>query len=88
MNIKTLLVTFIAGFSMLMFQSAYAGSMKCGQHIISDGGRTGPGTYEVLKRCGEPTFRQGNTWVYERGEKRRVAVVFKDNGEISSINTL
>jgi len=88
MNIKIPLVTFIAGFSMLMFQSAYAGSMKCGQHIISDGGRTGPGTYEVLKRCGEPSFRQGNTWVYERGEKRRVAVVFKDNGEISSINTL
>ena len=88
MNIKTLLVTLIAGFSMLMVQSVYAGSMKCGQHIISDGGRTGPGTYEVLKRCGEPTFRQGNTWVYERGEKRRVAVVFKDNGEISSINTL
>ena len=88
MNIKTLLVTFIAGFSMLTFQSVYAGSMKCGQHIISDGGRTGPGTYEVLKRCGEPSFRQGNTWVYERGEKRRVAVVFKDNGEISSINTL
>jgi len=88
MNIKTLLVTFIAGFSMLMFQSVYAGSMKCGHHTISDGGRTGPGTYEVLKRCGEPSFRQGNTWVYERGEKRRVAVVFKDNGEISSINTL
>ena len=88
MNIKTLLVTFIAGFSMLTFQSVYAGSMKCGQHIISDGGRTGPGTYEVLKRCGEPSFRQGNTWVYERGEKRRVAVIFKDNGEISSINTL
>ena len=88
MNIKTLLLTFIAGFSMLMFQSVYAGSMKCGQHIISDGGRTGPGKYEVLKRCGEPAFQQGNTWVYERGEKRRVAVVFKDNGEISSINTL
>jgi len=86
MNIKTLLVTLIAGFSMLMFQSVYAGSIKCGQHIISDGGRTGPGTYEVLKRCGEPTFRQGNTWVYVRGEKMRAIVVFKDNGEIASIN--
>jgi len=86
MNIKTLLVTLIAGFSMLMVQSVYAGSMRCGQHIISDGGRTGPGTYEVLKRCGEPTFRQGNTWVYVRGEKMRAIVVFKDNGEISSIN--
>ena len=67
MNIKTLLVTFIAGFSMLMFQPVQAGSMRCGQHTISDGGRTGPGTYEVLKRCGEPTARQGNTWVYEKG---------------------
>ncbi len=86
MNIKTLLVTLIAGFSMLMVQSVYAGSMRCGQHIISDGGRTGPGTYEVLKRCGEPTFRQGNTWVYVRGEKMRAIVVFKDNGEIASIN--
>ena len=85
MNIKTLLLTFIAGCSMIMFQSAYAGSMKCGQHIISDGGRTGPGTYEVLKRCGEPSFRQGNTWVYEKGN-RRVVVVFKDSGEVSSIN--
>jgi len=87
MNIKTLLVTFIAGFSMLMFQSVYAGSMKCGQHIISDGGRTGPGTYEVLKRCGEPTARQGNTWVYEKGN-RRIVVVFKDSGEVSSINDI
>ncbi len=85
MNIKTLLLTFIAGFSMLMFQSVYAGSMKCGQHIISDGGRTGPGTYEVLKRCGEPTARQGNTWVYER---KRTVIVFKDSGEISSIKRL
>jgi hypothetical protein len=85
MNIKTLLVTFIAGFSMLMFQSAYAGSMRCGQHIISDSGRTGPGMYEVLKRCGEPTARQGNTWVYEKGSRRSV-IVFKDSGEISSVN--
>ncbi len=85
---KTLLITLITGFSILMLQSVYAGSMRCGSHMISDGGRSGPITYEVLKRCGEPAFQQGNTWIYERGEKRRVAVVFKDNGEISSINTL
>ena len=84
MKIKTLLITLIAAFSMLMFQSVYAGSMRCGSHIISDGGRTGPGTYEVLKRCGKPTFRQGNSWVYEKGKKRYV-IVFKDSGQISSI---
>ncbi len=85
MNIKTLLLTFIAGFSMLMFQSAYAGSMRCGQHIISDSGRTGPGMYEVLKRCGEPTARQGNTWVYE---SKRTVIVFNDSGGVSSIRRL
>ena len=42
---------------------------------------------EVLKRCGEPTFRQGNSWVYEKGSKRTV-IVFKDSGEISSIKRL
>ena len=84
MKIKTLLITLIAAFSMLMFQSVYAGSMRCGSHIISEGGRAGPGTYEVLKRCGEPTFRQGNSWVYEKGKKRYV-IVFKDSGQISSI---
>jgi len=84
MKTKTLLVTLITVFSTVMFQSVYAGSMRCGSHLITDGGRTGPGTYEVLKRCGEPTFRQGNSWVYEKGKKRYV-IAFKDSGQISSI---
>ena len=84
MKTKTLLVTLITVFSTLMFQSVYAASMRCGSHLITDGGRTGPGTYEVLKRCGEPTFRQGNSWVYEKGRKRYV-IVFKGDGLISSI---
>ena len=87
MKMKTLLITLVTGFSMLVLQSVYAGSMRCGSHIISDGGRSGPGTYEVLKRCGEPTFRQGNSWVYEKGSKRYV-IVFKSNGSISSIKNI
>jgi len=79
MKMKTLLITLIAGFSMLVLQSVY--------HLISDGGRHGPGAYELLKRCGEPTFRQGNTWVYEKGNKRYL-IQFNDNGAITSINTL
>ena len=87
MNIKTLLITLITGFSMLMLQSAYAGSIRCGSHIISDGGRSGPGQYEVLKRCGEPNSRQGNTWIYRKGENQRYVIVFNDSGEIARINT-
>ena len=84
MKMKTLLITLIAGFSILVLQSVYAGSIRCGSHLISDGGRHGPGTYEVLKRCGEPTFRQGNTWVYEKGKKRYV-IIFDVRGQILSI---
>ncbi len=48
------------------------GSMKCGIHLIHAGGRHPPSKYEVLKKCGEPTFREGNTWVYQsrRGGSR------------------
>ncbi len=84
MKIRTSQIVIIAAFMICMTQPAQAASMRCGGHIISDGGRAGPGTYEVLKRCGEPTFRQGNTWIYEKN-KRRTAIVFNDSGTISSI---
>ncbi len=85
MKMRTLWLTIITAFSLLTIQPVSAGSMKCGVHIIDDGGRTGPGKYEVLKKCGEPTYRQGSTWVYEKGSKRNYIVVFNDSGGLSSI---
>ena len=85
MKMRTLWLTIITAFTLLAIQPVSAGSMKCGVHIVEDGGRTGPGMYEVLKRCGEPTFREGRTWIYERGNKKRYIVVFKDSGDLSSI---
>ncbi len=82
---KTLLITLITGFSILMLQSVYAGSVRCGSHIISDGGRSGPDSYEVLKLCGEPTLRQGNYWVNEKGKKRYV-IHFNGNGGVARIS--
>ncbi len=58
---------------MLLAQPALSGgTMKCGIHLIHAGGRHPPSKYEVLKKCGEPTFREGNTWVYQtrRGASR------------------
>ena len=71
MKMRTLWLTIITAFTLLTTQTASAGSMKCGVHIIDEGGRTGPGMYEILKKCGEPTFREGRTWVYEKGNKRK-----------------
>ncbi len=42
---------------LIVAMPASAASMRCGSHIIQDGVRDGPGKYEVLKKCGEPTER-------------------------------
>ena len=86
MKMKTLLITLITGFSMLMFQPVYAASIKCGHHTISDSSRHGSDMYEVLKRCGEPSFRQGNTWIYAKG-KVQGEITFNNNGSIRIIKS-
>ena len=69
----------------LSWQPLNAGTIRCGGTIIADSGRSGPGKYEVLRKCGEPAFRQGNTWVYDRGSGRRKVVRFNDSGLLLSI---
>ena len=69
-----------------MVEPAFAeGSMRCGTHIISASERNGPERYEVLKKCGEPTARSGNTWVYERSHGAKTVVVFDASGKLSRI---
>ena len=64
----------------LLPEPALADSMRCGTHIISSGGLHGPGKYEVLKKCGEPTVRSGNSWTYEQPGGISRVVVFDANG--------
>ena len=69
---------------LLALEPAWAGFMRCGSHTIEDGGRHGVGMYEVLKKCGQPTARFGNNWIYDRGGSKKI-VTFNDSGRISSI---
>lgn len=71
--------------AIVLAQPALAGSMRCGTHIISYGQDNSPGQYEVLKRCGEPTFRQGDTWVYEKSSSVSNKIRFDRNGNIIDI---
>ncbi len=71
--------------SMLLIESAFAGSMRCGSHIISTGGLHGPGKYEVLKKCGEPTIRSGDTWIYDKPGGVKYVVVFDAAGYLARI---
>ena len=66
---------------------AEAASMRCGSHIISSGQRHAMGKYEVLKRCGEPTERFGNTWVYDEPGKSRRVLRFGADGKLSDIQS-
>ena len=72
--------------SILLMETALADSMRCGSHIVSSGGLHGPGKYEVLKKCGEPTTRSGNTWIYEKPGGARYVVVFDAGGNLVRID--
>ena len=84
-NRRILTGTAFAALMLFASQPLSAGSMRCGAHVIQDGGRSGPGKYEVLKKCGEPAFRQGNTWVYDLGSNRRKVFHFNDSGLLTTI---
>jgi len=71
--------------SMLLIETAFAGSMRCGSHIISTGGLHGPGKYEVLKKCGEPSVRSGDTWIYDKPGGVKYVVVFDASGYLARI---
>ncbi len=73
--------------TLLMELALAAGSMRCGTHIISAGGRHGPGKYEVLKKCGEPTARSGNSWLYEQSGGARRLAVFDSSGNLARIES-
>ena len=84
---KSILIVVSVFLLALMPDPVLADSMRCGTHIISSGGRHGPGQYEVLKKCGEPTARSGDVWIYELPGGTRRVLVFDANGSLSRIES-
>ena len=69
----------------LLVDFSYANYMKCGTHLISDSDSRPPGKYEVLKKCGEPTERYGDVWVYDRPGYQPRTLHFDGTGHLQSI---
>ncbi len=82
-KLKLIIAAFIL--SIIIIEPALANSMRCGTHIITASMRDSPGMYEVLKRCGEPKARYGDTWVYEKSSSVSKVVRFTSDGQIKSI---
>lgn len=62
-------------------------SIRCGQNLIhAGGGKDSSGMYEVLKKCGEPVAKRGDTWIYEQGNMRRI-LTFNHQGRLQTIES-
>ena len=63
-------------------------SIRCGGNLIhGGGGKDSTGMYEVLKKCGEPEAKQGNTWIYIQGNMRRILTFRADGSGLKALET-
>jgi len=61
MNIARVLIVLLVGG--LGMQQASADSLQCGDDLID----VGANVYDLLQRCGEPSAREGDQWIYDQG---------------------
>lgn len=62
-------------------------SMRCGGNLIhAGGGKDSALMYEVLKKCGEPVAKRGDTWIYIQGGVQRV-LTFNYEGRLQRIES-
>ena len=62
-------------------------SIRCGTYLIyGGGGKDSSGMYEVLKKCGEPEAKSGNTWIYVQESMRRI-LTFNNEGRLARIES-
>jgi hypothetical protein len=88
MNRITILL--VAGLSIFLIGTesmASDRSIRCGTHLIKGGGyKDSAGQYEVLKKCGEPKQKNGDTWIYEQGSMLRI-LIFNYEGKLDRIES-
>ena len=73
----------------LLATTAYASdrSMRCGNYLVhAGGGKSSATMYEVLKKCGEPVIKHGDTWIYEQGRMTRT-LTFNLQGRLGTIES-
>ena len=84
------LVKFATGLTLVLVAFASMASdrsIRCGGHLIyGGGGKDSSGMYEVLKTCGEPEAKMGDTWIYVQGTMRRI-LTFNYEGRLLRIES-
>lgn len=58
--------------------------IQCGTYLI----HVGDQEYDVLRKCGEPTYREGDRWIYDKGPAEFPRVIQMDGGEVTYMEVL
>jgi hypothetical protein len=71
----------------LLVGTADAGSITCGDAIVTDDQDVGQTTQQVLDQGVPPTSQDGNNWIYDRSNQGQGIYIlhFDDSGELDSI---
>lgn len=77
-TVKTVVIMAMIALSSAAWASETA---TCGGHIISNGDPK----VTVLEHCGEPTDREGDRWVYDRGPEKFLLIIHFDADQVSLI---
>jgi hypothetical protein len=85
MKIHALIIRGCVG--LVLAGTVQAGSITCGDAIITDDQDVGQTTQQVLDQCGPPTSQDGNNWIYDRSSQGQGIYIlhFDDSGELDSI---
>jgi hypothetical protein len=71
----------------LLSGTAQAGSITCGDAIITDDQPDGQFKQQILDKCGQPTSKDGDNWLYDRSHVAQGIYVlhFNGSGQVDSI---
>ena len=72
---------------LLLVGVAQAGTITCGDVIITDDQDDGQTTEQILDQCGPPTSQDGGNWIYDRSDMGQGIYIlhFDDSEQLDSI---
>jgi hypothetical protein len=76
---KWLIVVMMVGFFANSLFADEILDLQCGTSIIERDASEA----EVLEKCGEPTYKDGNQWIYDRGETEKLKIVYIIDGRVA-----
>jgi hypothetical protein len=84
---KNLYLPIVGVAGLVLAMTAQAGSITCGDAIITDDQTDGQFTQQILDQCGPPTSKDGDNWIYDRSDVGQGIYVlhFDDSGQLDSI---